>query len=67
MKRIKFIKHTRVLDLRQKIAKGWTMEQLHQYCITNLQVTKQTANNYIDEAAEPFRKKFAEEKLEEKN
>ena len=64
MKRTKFIKHNRVLDLRKKIQKGWTLEQLHQYCTTNLQITKQTANNYIDEAAEPFRKKFEEEKLE---
>jgi len=60
LERVKFIRHSRILNLRQKIAKGWNMEQLHAFCRTNLKVTKPTANAYIDEAAEPFRKKFKE-------
>lgn len=59
--RVKGIRHTRVLDIRSKIAKGWSLEKLNYFCINNLQVSQQTATSYIDEAAEPFRKKFEEE------
>ena len=62
----KEIRHNRILDLRSKIAKGWTMESLMNFCTMNLKVSKQTATSYIDEAAEPFRKKF-QEKLNESN
>ncbi len=57
----KRIRHTRILSLRDKITKGWTMEQLFDYCKNNLSVTRKTALSYIDEAAEPFRKKFKEQ------
>ena len=55
------IRHNRILDLRKKIAKGWSMSDLMGFCQLNLKVTKQTAINYIDEAAAPFRKKFQEQ------
>ena len=61
-----FVRHNRILDLRSKIAKGWSMPDLMGYCRLNLKVSKQTATNYIDEAAEPFRKKF-QEQLNESN
>jgi len=54
------IKHNRILDLRKKIQNGWTMESLMNFCLIKLEVSKPTAKNYIDEAAEPFRKKFQE-------
>ena len=59
--RTKTIRHNRVLDIRKKIEKGWTMESLTNFCVVNLGVSKQTATSYIDEAAEPFRKKFQEQ------
>ena len=62
----KEIRHNRILDIRSKIAKGWTMESLMNFCTERLGVTKQTATSYIDEAAEPFRKKF-QENLNESN
>lgn len=37
------------------------MESLTNFCVVNLGVSKQTATSYIDEAAEPFRKKFQEQ------
>lgn len=60
------IRHNRILDLRKKIQQGWTMTDLMGFCQLKLQVSKPTANSYIDEAAEPFRKKF-QEKLNESN
>jgi len=54
------IRHNRILDIRSKIQKGWKMEQLIAFCTDRLQVSKQTATSYIDEAAEPFRKKYQE-------
>ncbi len=56
------IRHNRILDLRKKIQYGWDMQRLMSFCINNLGVSKQTATSYIDEAAEPFRKKFREAK-----
>jgi hypothetical protein len=58
---IKQIRHNRILDLRKKIAKGWSMSDLMGFCQLNLKVSKPTAISYIDEAAEPFRKKFQEQ------
>ena len=55
------IRHTRVLDLRKKIHNGWTLKQLHNFCGTHLKVTRETATSYIDEAAAPYRKKYAQE------
>lgn len=55
------IRHSRVLDLRKKILSGWTMQQLHDFCKTHLDVARVTAISYIDEAAEPYRKKFQQE------
>jgi len=55
------IRHNRVLDLRKKIVSGWTIKQLHDFCKTHLDVARVTAISYIDEAAEPYRKKFEEE------
>ena len=55
------IRHNRILDLRSKISKGWNLEQMLSFCINKLQVSKQTANSYIDEAAEPYRKKYLKE------
>jgi len=55
------IRHNRILDLRKKIAKGWTMTDLMGFCQLNLKVSKPTADSYIDEAAAPFRKKFQEQ------
>lgn len=54
------IRHGRVLDLRKKVLAGWTMQQLHDFCKTHLDVAKVTADSYIDEAAEPYRKKYWE-------
>jgi len=59
------IRHTRVLDIRSKIAKGWKLKELEDFCITHLKVSKSTVNSYIDEAAAPFRKKYAQEHPEE--
>ena len=64
--RSKQVRHNRVLDLRSKIAKGWDMAALHNFCKINLEVSTPTADSYIDEAAEPFRKKF-QEQLNESN
>ena len=58
----KQIRHIRILDLRSKINKGWNLEELEVFCVKNLGVTRHTAISYIDEAAEPYRKKFEEEK-----
>jgi len=55
------IRHNRILDLRKKIDKKWTMPQLTKFCITKLQVSKETATSYINEAAAPYRKKYQEE------
>lgn len=60
------IRHNRVLDIRKKIENGWTMQSLMNFCLVKLNVTRTTAKNYIDEAAQPFRKKF-QEKLNESN
>jgi len=59
--RTKQIRHNRVIDLRKKILAGWTMPELVNFCLVNLQVVKQTAISYIDEAAEPYRKKYNED------
>lgn len=59
--RVKEIRHIRVLDIRSKIAKGWNIADLMKFCLDNLKVTKQTATSYIDEAAEPYRKKYDQE------
>ncbi len=60
------IRHNRILDLRKKIAKGWTITDLMGFCQLNLKVSRPTAISYIDEAAEPYRKKF-QEQLNESN
>lgn len=60
----KGVRHTRILDLRQKVLQGWTMEDLMGYCVTRLQVSKTTATSYIDEAAAPYRQKYQEAKIE---
>jgi len=57
----KKIRHNRVLDIRKKILMGWKMEALLDFCKVNLGVTKVTADSYIDEAAEPYRKKYQKE------
>jgi len=46
------------MDIRSKIVKGWGMKDLVNFCTLNLGVGTQTAISYIDEAAEPYRKKF---------
>ena len=65
--REKAVRHTRVLDIRSKIAKGWSLEKLHYFCINNLKVSPQTADSYINEAAEPFRKKYEQENPQNEN
>jgi len=55
------IRHTRVLDIRSKISKGWTIKELMDFCMLKLQVARPTAISYIDEAAAPFRKKYEKE------
>jgi len=55
------IRHNRVLDLRKKIISGWTIKQLHDFCKTHLDVARVTAISYIDEAADPYRKKYEQE------
>ena len=57
----KQIRHGRVLDIRSKISKGWSMPDLLNYCKVNLGVSKVTAISYIDEAAAPFREKYEKE------
>lgn len=52
------IRHNRILDLRNKIQKGWKMKALIHFCEDNLKVSRVTAVSYIDEAAAPFRKKY---------
>ncbi len=51
------IRHIRILDLRSKISKGWSMTDLLNFCKMNLGVSKVTAISYIDEAAAPYREK----------
>jgi hypothetical protein len=63
-KKNKAVRHTRVLDLRKKVLAGWKMEDLMGYCVTRLGVAKVTATSYIDEAAEPYRKKYQEANIE---
>lgn len=60
--RMKKVRHTRILDIRKKIELGWKMPDLVSYCLINLGVSKPTATSYIDEAAEPFRKKHEADK-----
>ena len=55
------IRHNRILDLRKKITNGWTITDLMGFCQLKLKVSRVTAISYIDEAAEPFRKKFQEQ------
>lgn len=55
------IRHNRVLDIRAKIIMGWKMKALLHYCEDNLGVSRVTAVSYIDEAAEPYRKKYKKE------
>jgi len=55
------IRHTRVIDLRGKIEKGWNMKALLHFCETYLKVSKVTAVSYIDEAAKPYREKYEQE------
>lgn len=55
------IRHNRVLDIRKKISLGWKMEALLDFCKVNLDVARVTAISYIDEAAEPYRKKYETE------
>ena len=64
--RAKQVRHNRVLDLRDKISKGWDMKALRNFCEIKLEVSRVTANSYIDEAAEPFRKKYQEDNIEHK-
>lgn len=59
--RVKGVRHARVLDIRSKISKGWSMQDLLNYCKVNLEVSKVTAVSYIDEAAEPYREKYQKE------
>lgn len=59
-------RHNRVLDIRKLVTKGWKIEQLREYCMKHYGVTKITADGYIDEAAEPYRKKYQESKNEPK-
>lgn len=59
-------RHHRVLDVRKLIQKGWKIEDLRAYCMKHYEVTKITADGYIDEAAEPFRKKYQEKQDESK-
>ncbi len=59
--RIKQVRHNRILVIRKKILLGWTMESLLNFCKVNLGVTKITAISYIDEASEPYRKKYQKE------
>jgi len=59
--RVKGVRHIRVLDIRCKIAKGWSMQDLLNYCKVNLGVTRVTAVSYIDEAAAPYREKYEED------
>ncbi len=56
-----YIKHNRVLQVRQKMLLGWTPEQLMDFCLTRLKVCRQTANDYIDDAALKHRKKYKKE------
>jgi hypothetical protein len=60
----KAVRHNRILDIRKKMLQGWKMEDLMGYCVTRLGVAKVTATSYIDEAAEPYRKKYQEAKVE---
>lgn len=60
----KGVRHNRVLDIRKKIEMGWKMEDLIAFCVNRLDVTRTTAINYIDEAAEPYRQKYQEQQLE---
>lgn len=55
------IRHLRVLDIRSKIAKGWKLKDLGDFCTQKLGVSPSTATSYIDEAAAPFRKKYEKE------
>ena len=57
----KLNRHTRILDIRLKLQKGWNYPQLKQFCKTNLRVSNTTAISYIDEAAKPFREKYQKE------
>lgn len=61
---VKGVRHNRVLDIRKKIEMGWKMEDLISFCLLRLDVSRITALNYIDEAAEPYRKKYQEQQLE---
>ncbi len=52
------LRHGRILDIRLKIRKGWTIPQLEDFCQKHLKISKPTMKSYIDEAAEPFRQKY---------
>ncbi len=55
------IRHNRIIELRRKIEKGWSITDLMGFCQLKLKVSRVTAISYIDEAAEPYRKKFQEQ------
>ena len=65
--RTKQIRHFRVLNVREKLVSGWNEKDLLDFCEIKLGVSRVTAVSYIDEAAEPYRKKYeGEEKKNEK-
>jgi len=57
----KKVRHTRILDIRKLVEKGWNMKQLLYHCENNLGVGRVTAVSYIDEAAAPHREKYQKE------
>ena len=59
------IRHNRIIDLRLKMERKWTPKELMNFCLVNLDVSKATATSYIDEAAEPYRKKYQKENISE--
>ena len=62
--KIKEIRHNWIIDLRSMNKRGKTMPELKDYCIHNLKGSTITANSYIDEAAEPYRKQYQKEQDE---
>ena len=54
----KQIKHGRITQVRRWIQSGMSLIQLTNMIESNYGVSRQTARQYIDEAAAPFRAKY---------
>jgi len=63
---VKDVRHNRILQLRKKMLLGWKIPALMAFCTIKLGVSKLTAESYVNEAAEPYRKKYQQQQAAKK-